>query len=62
VAAPANARRSADWPALVLAATAEALRPCADPDRAAQMAAYMRFVAPFLGVPTPERRRVLRQA
>jgi 3-methyladenine DNA glycosylase AlkD len=62
VVAPVGAERTTDWPALVLATTTEALRPCADPDRAEQMAAYMRHVAPFLGVQAPERRRVLRRA
>ena len=35
------------------------LRAAADPDRATDMAAYMRG-RPFLGVPTPERRRIAR--
>ncbi|MFJ8111487.1 DNA alkylation repair protein [Streptomyces sp. NPDC096132] len=32
----------------------------ADPDRAAAMRAYMKDVAPFLGIPTPERRALSR--
>ncbi len=36
------------------------LRAAADPDRATDMAAYMRGQFPFLGVPTPERRRIAR--
>ncbi|SMG32004.1 3-methyladenine DNA glycosylase AlkD [Corynebacterium pollutisoli] len=37
-----------------------ALRPLADPGRAAGMAAYMRDQFPFLGVATPARRRAVR--
>ena len=34
------------------------LEGAADPDRAAAMAAYMKGVAPYLGVPSPARRAV----
>ncbi|MDF3884604.1 DNA alkylation repair protein [Cupriavidus basilensis] len=37
-----------------------ALRPLADPAAASQMRAYMRDQFPFLGIPTPARRRALR--
>ncbi|MDO5670511.1 MAG: DNA alkylation repair protein [Corynebacterium sp.] len=37
-----------------------ALRPLADPSRAAGMAAYMRDQFPFLGVATPQRRRAVK--
>ncbi|MHA7685160.1 DNA alkylation repair protein [Cupriavidus sp. PET2-C1] len=37
-----------------------ALQPLADPAAAAQMRAYMRDQFPFLGIPTPARRRALR--
>jgi 3-methyladenine DNA glycosylase AlkD len=43
-------------------ATVEALAPLADRDRAPAMQAYMKDVAPFLGVTTPDRRRALRSA
>ena len=43
-------------------ATRAALVPLADPERAAPMVAYMKGVAPFLGVSTPERRAALRTA
>ena len=39
-----------------------ALAPLASPSRAADMSAYMKDVAPFLGVSAPDRRRVLRGA
>ncbi len=42
--------------------TRAALLPLADPDRAPQMAAYMKDVAPFLGIPAPERRTAQREA
>jgi len=47
-----------DW----LDATIAALAPLADLERAAPMAAYMKDVAPFLGIATPERRQALRTA
>lgn len=50
------------WAAQVVDLADAALRPIADPDRAAAMTAYMKHVAPFLGVPAPERRRALRGA
>lgn len=43
-----------------LDAVVRGLRAAADADRAADMAAYMRGQFPFLGVPTPERRRISR--
>ena len=43
-------------------ATVTALRPLADPERAGPMAAYMKDVAPFLGIQTPARRSALRAA
>lgn len=43
-------------------ATVDALAPLADPERAAPMRAYMKDVAPFLGVTTPNRRAALRAA
>lgn len=43
-------------------ATHEALAPLADPDRAVAMRAYMKDVAPFLGISTPQRRSTLRAA
>lgn len=49
-------------PAVWVEATITALAPLADPERAGPMAAYMKGVAPFLGVMTPERRRALRAA
>lgn len=50
------------WAQRAVAATQAALRPAADPDRAAGMAAYMRDLFPFLGIPSPARRALLRQA
>jgi 3-methyladenine DNA glycosylase AlkD len=41
-------------------ATREALQPLADPERAEPMAAYMKDVAPFLGIQTPARRAAQR--
>jgi 3-methyladenine DNA glycosylase AlkD len=40
--------------------TRRALAPEANAERAKRMAQYMKFVAPFLGVPTPPRRLALR--
>jgi 3-methyladenine DNA glycosylase AlkD len=40
----------------VVATVRALLEPAADPQRAPAMVAYMRGVAPFLGVPTPDRR------
>ncbi|MDI1289167.1 MAG: DNA alkylation repair protein [bacterium] len=45
-----------------LSATVDALTPLADPARALLMAAYMKDVSDFLGVPTPDRRRALATA
>ena len=50
------------WSREVVGATQGALQPLANVERAAPMAAYMRDVAPFLGIGAPERRRALRQA
>jgi 3-methyladenine DNA glycosylase AlkD len=44
-------------PVAAVGAVLTDLRAAGDPDRAAAMAAYMRGQFPFLGVPTPERRR-----
>ncbi len=43
-------------------ATVEALVPLADEKRSGPMAAYMKDVAPFLGIGTPDRRAALRRA
>lgn len=43
-------------------ATVDALTPLADAERAAPMSAYMKGIAPFLGIGTPERRAALRAA
>jgi 3-methyladenine DNA glycosylase AlkD len=43
-------------------ATIDALSPLADPHKAIPMAAYMKDVAPFLGITTPERRAALKAA
>lgn len=40
-------------------ATVNALEPLRDPDNAVPMAAYMKHVAPFLGIPSPARRAAL---
>lgn len=50
------------WLAKTVAATRSALVPLRDTERAAAMAAYMKDVAPFLGIAAPERRRALRTA
>ena len=50
------------WPDDVVARTKSALAPLADPDRAAGAFDYMKGVAPFLGIATPDRRRALRAA
>lgn len=46
----------------VVARLRGAFEPAADPERAAGAAAYMRDQFPFLGIPTPERRRLARTA
>lgn len=43
-------------------ATIDALTPLSDPSKAGPMAAYMKGVAPFLGLTTPERRSALKEA
>ena len=50
------------WVSDVTATTIEALVPYADAKRAAGAFAYMKGVAPFLGVSAPDRRRALRTA
>ena len=46
----------------VVARLRAAYEPAADPERAAGAAAYMRHQFPFLGIATPERRRLTRAA
>ena len=48
------------WPREVAVRSQTALAPLADPHRAAGAYAYMKGVAPFLGVATPERRAALK--
>jgi 3-methyladenine DNA glycosylase AlkD len=50
------------WPDQVVQRSTDALTALADPDRAPQMAAYMKDVAPFLGVMAGPRRAALRAA
>jgi len=50
------------WAQDVVRRTTHALEDAADPDRAPLMSAYMRDRFPFLGIGTPLRRSVLRQA
>ena len=50
------------WVREVMASTIEALPPHADASRAAGAFAYMKGVAPFLGVSAPQRRKALRGA
>lgn len=47
------------WAAQAVGAVEAALRPAADPVRAAPMARYMKGRFAFLGIPAPERRRLL---
>jgi 3-methyladenine DNA glycosylase AlkD len=47
------------WSQQVVKRTRQALRPQANPIQAESMAKYMKYVAPFLGVPTPPRRIAL---
>jgi 3-methyladenine DNA glycosylase AlkD len=47
------------WSQQVVKKTRQALRPQANPIQAEAMAKYMKYVAPFLGVPTPPRRIAL---
>ena len=49
------------WAAKVVGAAVTALPPLADPERAVQMAAYMKGVAPFLGIYAQPRRAALRR-
>ena len=50
------------WSGSAVAAARGALLPLADAARAQPMAAYMKDIAPFLGIGAPERRRALREA
>ncbi|MEN9740493.1 MAG: hypothetical protein RLZ72_759 [Actinomycetota bacterium] len=50
------------WTTTAVSATVSALTPYADPVRAKGAEAYMKHVAPFLGVATPIRRRELHAA
>ena len=50
------------WPDQAVRLTRRALVPLADEREAIAMAAYMKDVAPFLGVRSPARRRALREA
>ncbi len=50
------------WPEQTLRLTRRALVPLADDREAISMAAYMKGIAPFLGVRSPARRRALRTA
>jgi 3-methyladenine DNA glycosylase AlkD len=52
----------APWAEDARARTVAALAGHGDPVRAAGAAAYMRHIAPFLGIAAPERRRLLRSA
>jgi 3-methyladenine DNA glycosylase AlkD len=51
-----------DWPLQVTRLTAKALSALGDPIRADDQANYMKHVAPFLGIATPERRMATKQA
>ena len=50
------------WPLLVTQRTVSSLAPLANPSYAPAMRAYMKDVAPFLGIRTPDRRIALRAA
>lgn len=50
------------WERDVVDAVVAALTPMADPVKAPQMKAYMKDVAPFLGIQTPVRRRAVQTA
>jgi 3-methyladenine DNA glycosylase AlkD len=49
-----------DWASAIVAGLRTAFEPLADASRAVPMQAYMKDVAPFLGIPAPERRRAQR--
>lgn len=53
---------SRPWPQVVVECTILALEPHADTTRAAGAFAYMKGVAPFLGISAPDRRRYVRTA
>ncbi|MFH8482931.1 DNA alkylation repair protein [Streptomyces sp. NPDC018055] len=55
-AAPAPAVPDSPLADTVLARLTELYAPAADPVRAEGAAAYMKHIAPFLGIPTPQRR------
>ncbi|CAM5285438.1 hypothetical protein SCYAM73S_03204 [Streptomyces cyaneofuscatus] len=55
-AAPAPAAPDSPLADTVLARLTELYAPAADPVRAEGAAAYMKHIAPFLGIPTPRRR------
>jgi 3-methyladenine DNA glycosylase AlkD len=57
-----DARMSTSWPSVILERTTRALTPLANDDEAPIMAAYMKGVAPFLGVRAGPRRQALRTA
>ena len=57
---PVAAAETAMWPAAVVGGVREGLAALADAERAAGMRAYMRDQFPFLGVSTPQRRRLVR--
>jgi 3-methyladenine DNA glycosylase AlkD len=52
---------ASSWTRQVVNGTRETFEPLANPERAEEMARYMKNVAPFLGIPTPPRRRALRE-
>jgi 3-methyladenine DNA glycosylase AlkD len=54
--------RARGWAQDAVRAAEQALRPAADAGRAVPMAAYMRARFPFLGIPAPVRRDLLRTA
>lgn len=51
-----------DWARDVVERTIAALEPHTDPERAAGAFAYMKGVAPFIGISAPDRRKFLRAA
>lgn len=53
-------RLANDWVISMVGLTRRALAPLADPQRAVPMQAYMKDVAPFLGIAAADRRRALR--
>lgn len=53
---------STGWPRAVIKCTSASLLSNANPAKAPEMAKYMKFVAPFLGIQTVQRRQLLKQA